>query len=140
MDKSKINLVIDALMFLCVMAIIGIGMLMKFVLLPGKEIVAVYGKKVNLFLLGMDRHEWGNIHLAVVYAFLGLLTLHIILHWKMIVTSYRRLIGSKVVRCIIVLIIVSTGIFLVAFPWILEPEVKEKDRRDRYRTEHNMKN
>ncbi|MFN3531210.1 MAG: hypothetical protein ACK41Q_01645 [Candidatus Brocadia sp.] len=37
LDKSKANLVIDALMFLCVMAMAGIGILMKFVLLPGKD-------------------------------------------------------------------------------------------------------
>ncbi|MDO8745939.1 MAG: hypothetical protein Q7J76_12610 [Candidatus Brocadiaceae bacterium] len=41
MNKSKISLVIDALMFLCVMAIAGIGFLMKFVLLPGKDTWAV---------------------------------------------------------------------------------------------------
>ena len=63
MDKSKVNLVIDAVMFLCVMAIAGIGLLMKYVLLPGKETAAVYGRKVDLFLFGMGRHAGGRIHL-----------------------------------------------------------------------------
>ena len=84
MDKSKANLIIDALLFLCVMAITGIGLLMKYVLLPGKETTAIYGRKVDLFLFGMDRHAWGRIHLILAFVFLGLLTLHVVLHWNMI--------------------------------------------------------
>ncbi len=63
MDKSKVNLVIDALLFLYVMAMAGIGLPIKFVLLPGKDTWAVYGRKAELFLFGMDRHQWGTIHL-----------------------------------------------------------------------------
>lgn len=90
MDKSKVNLIIDTLMFLCVMAITGIGLLMKYVLLPGKETAAVYGRKVDLFLFGMDRHQWGTIHLIIAFVLLGLLTLHVVLHWNMIVSIYCR--------------------------------------------------
>ncbi len=50
-------------MFLCMMAIVGIGMLIKFILLPGKEAAVVYGRKVDLLLFGLDRHAWGTIHL-----------------------------------------------------------------------------
>ena len=38
MDKSKVNLVIDALLFLYVMAMAGIGLPIKFVLLPGSSL------------------------------------------------------------------------------------------------------
>ncbi|NUO06174.1 MAG: DUF4405 domain-containing protein [Candidatus Brocadia sinica] len=56
-------MVIDALLFLYVMAMAGIGLPIKFVLLPGKDTWAVYGRKAELFLFGMDRHQWGTIHL-----------------------------------------------------------------------------
>ena len=135
MDKSKVNLVIDALMFLCVMAIAGIGFLMKFVLLPGKDTWAVYGRKVDLFLYGMDRHQWGTIHLIVAFVFLGLLTIHIILHWRMILSFYSRLIGSKVARRIIATIIVITGVFLVVFLLVVKPEVQEPERKGRHHSE-----
>jgi len=132
MDKSKVNLVIDALMFLCVTAMAGIGFLMKFVLLPGKETWAVYGRKVDLFLFGMDRHQWGTIHLIIAFVFLGFLTLHIILHWKMILSLYCRLIRSKVARRIIATIIVIAGVFLVVFPLVVKPEVQEPERKGRH--------
>ena len=129
MDKSKVNLIIDALMFLCAMAITGIGLLMKYVLLPGKETAATYGRKVELFLFGMDRHAWGRIHLIMAFVFLGLLTLHIVLHWNMIVSIYCRLIGSKVVRRIVAIIIFIGGTFLVVSPFFVKPEIQKSERK-----------
>lgn len=143
MDRPKVNLVIDTLMFFCVMAMAGIGLLMKFVLLPGKDTWAVYGRKVELFLFGMDRHQWGTIHLIVAFAFLGLLALHIILHWKMILSSYGRLIGSKVARRVIATTIAVVSVFLVVFPLVVKPEAKEPERKGRHLREiprHTEKN
>jgi hypothetical protein len=37
MDKSKLNFVIDALMFLCLMAMAGLGFLMKYPLPSGRD-------------------------------------------------------------------------------------------------------
>lgn len=133
MDKSKVNLVIDALLFLCVMAITGIGLLMKYVLLPGKETAAVYGRKVELFLFGMDRHAWGRIHLIIAFVFLGLLTLHVVLHWNMILALYSRLIGRKVVRRIIAIFIIILGLFFSLTPLFMKPEVQEPERKGRIR-------
>lgn len=131
MDKSRINLVIDTLMFLCVMAMTGIGLLMKFVLLPGKETPAVYGRKVELFMWGMDRHQWGTIHLIIAFVFLGLLTLHILLHWKMILSFYCRLIGNRTARRVIAVLIVIACLFFITFPFVVKPEVHEMEHKGR---------
>ena len=131
MDKSKVNLVIDAVMFLCVMAIAGIGLLIKYVLLPGKETAAVYGRKVDLFLFGMDRHAWGMIHLIIAFVFLGLLTLHVALHWNMIVPIYCRFIRRKVVRRIVAITIFIGGTFLVVSPFFVKPEIQKSERKGR---------
>lgn len=112
-------------MFLCMMAMTGIGFLMKFILLPGKESQIKYGRKVDLFLFGMDRHEWGTIHLVLAFVLLGLLTLHIILHWKMIANMYERLIGARKVRIAIALVFIITCIILASFPLLVSPEVHE---------------
>ncbi len=124
-DKPKVNLVIDALMFFYMMAIAGIGFLMKYVLIPGKETGAKYGRKVELFLLGMDRHEWGTIHLITGFTLLGFLTLHIILHWKMILNIYHRLIRSRRARRIIASVFIIVCVILVILPFAVNPEVKE---------------
>lgn len=132
MDKSKVNLVIDALLFLCVMAMTGIGILMKFILLPGKDTWAVYGRKVELFLFGMERHHWGTIHLIIAFVFLGLIVLHIILHGKIILLFYGRLIGSRVAGRIIAAIVVIAGVFFVVFPFVVKPEIQEPERKGRH--------
>ena len=133
MDKSKISLVIDAVMFLCVMAIVGIGLLQKFILIPGKNTIAVYGRKVDLFLFSMDRHTWGTIHFIIACVFLGLLTAHIVLHWRMIVTLSGRLIGGKINRRIIAIGIVIVGLFLSISPLFVKPEIQEVEKKGRHR-------
>ncbi len=129
MDKSKANLIINVLMFFCVAAVTGIGLLTKYVLLPGRETLAVYGRKVDLFFLGKDRHEWGTIHLIIAFVFLGLMTLHIVLHWKSMWISYRRFFGNQVVRYALVAIIAVAGVFPVAFPLMVRPELRQPERK-----------
>ena len=77
LKKTKINFTIDSLMLIVMMAIAGIGFLMKFILIPGKERWLVYGTNVELYWLGLDRHEWGTIHLWLGYILLFLLVLWI---------------------------------------------------------------
>ncbi len=124
-NKAKINFVIDVLMFLCMMAIAGIGFFMKYVLIPGKERWVKYGRNVEIYLFGMDRHEWGTIHLILGLTLLGLLVLHIVLHWKMILNLYRCLIGSHIARRIIASVFIITCLILLIFPLIIKPEVQE---------------
>jgi hypothetical protein len=127
-DKSKTNFVIDALMFLCMMAMVGIGFLMKFVLIPGKDRWVIYGRNVELYSFGMDRHQWGTVHLILGFILLGLLVLHIILHWKMILHLYRCLIQSHIARRIIASLFIIVCVILLISPLILKPEVQELGR------------
>tara|TARA_R110002033_G_scaffold38827_3_gene78300 strand:+ start:2890 stop:3105 length:216 start_codon:yes stop_codon:yes gene_type:complete len=50
-------------------AVVGIGFLIKYTLISGKERNVIYGKNVELSLFGMDRHEWGYIHLVIAFVF-----------------------------------------------------------------------
>lgn len=124
-DKPKLNFVIDSLMFLCMTAIIGIGLLIKYVLIPGQERWAVYGRNVDLFLFGLNRHDWGTIHLYIGLTLVGLITLHIILHWHLIPGLYKRLIASKGARTGVAWVFVLIGIVFLSFPLFVSPDVKE---------------
>ena len=55
----RIRLIIDALMFLCIAALAGIGFLLKYVFLSGQEAQVVYGARVDQFLWGLEEHDWG---------------------------------------------------------------------------------
>ena len=125
MKKAKLNLVIDALLLLCMAAMVGIGLLMKYVLVPGFKRWEIYGRNVELYFLNLNRHEWGTIHLVIGYVFLLLLALHIILHWSLIVSIYQKLIPNRSARWITAIIIIVLTIALIVFSYFIEPEVQE---------------
>ena len=122
MDKSKLNFVIDALMFLCLMAMAGLGFLMKYVLPSGRDAWAQYGSKLQFSWLGWDRHAWGDIHLYLAFALLGLLVLHIILHWSQILGLFHRLVPDSRRRYRIALIFLLLSLLLIYFPFLITPD------------------
>jgi len=108
MEKSKLNLTIDGLLLLCIAAIVGIGLLIKYVLVAGYLRWEIYGRNVEMLFWGLDRHQWGTIHLVLGIVFLALLVLHIVLHWSMIIGIYIKLIPNRFARWITALILEST--------------------------------
>ena len=121
--KWKYNYLIDAAMFLLMMAVAGIGLLMKYILLPGRDAHLLYGRQVEVLFLGMDRHVWGKIHFIVSLVLLALLALHIILHWNQVVCLFRNLISSRRVRIVTTWIFTGASIVLLAFPLVVRPEL-----------------
>jgi hypothetical protein len=128
MDKSKLNFVIDALMFLCLMGLAGLGFLMKYVLLPGRVAWAKYGRNVELTWLGWDRHDWGQIHLYLAFILLGVLVIHLILHWKMILGLFARLVPDPQTRTRLAWAVLALTVFLLFFPFLITPDVRERGR------------
>jgi hypothetical protein len=124
-EKSKLNFIVDALMFVFMMALAGIGFLMKFDLIPGKERWLQYGRNVNLFWLGLDRHEWGTIHLVIGYVLLGLLLLHIILHLRWIFNIYERVLTNRTIRILLAALFIIVSFLMILFSFIITPHVED---------------
>ena len=122
MKKTKYNFILDALMFLCMSLVAGIGFLMKFVLLPGSERWIKYGRNVDLSLFGMDRHEWGTIHLVIACIGLGLLVLHILFHVKWILATCKTMVAGKKRNALAAILFVLLCLFLMAIPFFIEPK------------------
>ena len=122
MSKAQLNLVIDALLCLGMGAIVGIGFLIKYVLVPGLERWEIYGRNVELLFWGMDRHQWGTVHYGIGCGVLGLLVLHVVLHWGMIVRIFSRLLPSRVLRPIAAVLVMAL------FAFAISPEVREGGR------------
>jgi hypothetical protein len=128
MDKPKLNFVIDALMFLCLMALAGLGFLMKFALPSGREAWAKYGSNLQFSWLGWDRHDWGDIHLYLAFTLLSLLVLHVILHWQPILSLFKRLVPDPRRRFRIALIFLLLSLVLLYFPFMISPDSKGRGR------------
>jgi hypothetical protein len=124
MKKPLWNLFIDALMALQIGALAGIGFLIKFVLVPGEERNVVYGRGTALYFLGLERHEWGTIHLWIGLSLLAFLVLHIILHWGQILGLLCAVSRSLAVRIVIVLTVLLLAAVMASFALWVKPEVQ----------------
>jgi hypothetical protein len=127
-DKPKLNFVIDALMFLCLMAMAGLGFLMKYFLPSGRDAWAQYGSNRQFSWLGWDRHDWGDIHLYLAFILLSLLVLHVILHWRQILGLFQRLVPNPRQRYRIALIFLLLALLLIYFPFLITPDSKARGR------------
>jgi len=123
MKKPLWNLVIDAVMALQIGALAGIGFVIKFVLVPGEERNVLYGRGTALRLLGLERHEWGAIHMWIGISLLAILVLHIILHWGQILGMLCAASRSLAVRLVIVLGVLLLAALLMSFPLWVKPEI-----------------
>ena len=122
--KSLLGLVIDCLMLLQMGALAGIGLLMKFVLVPGYERNVVYGRGAQLCVFGLDRHEWGTVHMWIGVSLVVVLAVHIVLHWNRILGLLRGVSGSAAVRVAIAIGVLLLAAALASFPLWVAPEVE----------------
>lgn len=136
-DRSTLNLVIDLILLLLLMPMAGIGLMIKYVLLPGVQRNTRYGADVDLEFLGMDRHQWGTIHLIISITFLVFMILHIILHWKMIVCLFKRMIPKGNWQSVLAILIFAVSILLISFPLFIKPELVKHEPLFRHRTMHS---
>jgi hypothetical protein len=136
LKKSKLNFLNDILMFIVMLSMAGLGFLMKYILIPGKDRWLKYGSDVDLYFLGLDRHEWGTIHLILGFILLGLLILHIVLHWKTIISFFKNFIINLTLRRIFISIYIILCFILFIFPFFIQVEVVEVARGQGY---HNTK-
>jgi len=125
MKRSTLNFLIDVVMLLAMAALAGLGILMEFVLVPGRDRAAIYGRQVDLYFLGLDRHAWGDVHLGIGLALLALLGLHIVLHWGQVARIYRGLVTGRPMRWALGLLLVVLCAALLAGPSLVTPEVRD---------------
>ena len=81
MKRSTLILLIDGISFACFLFLTTSGILLHYLLPPGS------GKWSDIW--NMDRHEWGNIHFIISVVFFSVLSLHLVLHWKVIINLIK---------------------------------------------------
>jgi len=86
-NRAKLNLIVDLIM-------IGLGLFLfttsifKWMLIPSNPV----------FLLGLTHGAWSQMHNLSGMILSGLVTAHIILHWKWIVTLTKKTFTKKSVK------------------------------------------
>ncbi len=75
-SRSSVARVLNMLLWLVFCGMAGTGLLIAFRLPPGSRGGA------GLATLGWTRHQWGDLHTWLSYAFLALIGIHLALHWR----------------------------------------------------------
>jgi len=121
--RQKTNIIIDIAMFIVMILLAIIGVVIRYSLIQGSERWIKYGQNVELTIWGMDRHEWGLIHLIVGIFLIGLLVLHLVFHWKQIVSMIKKLIPDVKIRTAAVTITLGFCILILFSPLIITPKI-----------------
>ncbi len=121
MKRSNLNFVIDALLMLVLSAIIGIGFLLKYVLLTGRQKWEKLGANPDQTFLLLDRHQWGTVHLILGFIMAGLMVLHIYFHWCQIKVMYKCLMKNSGTRKIVAVPFILGCFFLIFYPFLISP-------------------
>jgi hypothetical protein len=82
MKRTVLNLLIDLAAGLAFLGMITTGYLLWFALPPGTNKL--------LSLWGLSRHQWGTVHSYISLVLLGILLIHLALHWQWLLCMVRR--------------------------------------------------
>jgi len=125
MNRTIINIIVDVASALLFLGMIATGYILRFTLLPGSN------KAFSLW--GLTRHQYGDIHFWISFGLLAVLAIHLMLHWKWIVTvivkHYRGVQTSPpslLYSGVLTLVIVT--LTFMAFAWIVQHDVKQITR------------
>jgi hypothetical protein len=102
--RTTLNFVVDFIGFTNLLLLMATGAIMRWVLPPGSggggggrgygfrggRGPGPGGDQVRQ-LLGLGRHDWGNIHFILASAFVLLIVVHLVLHWTWIKTCARSI-------------------------------------------------
>jgi hypothetical protein len=103
MKRTTLNFIVDTASFLDVLLLTATGAILKWVLPPGSGgghgpgggfrggRGAVEAKQ----LLGLGRHDWGDVHFVLAILFLFLMLIHLALHWTWIKTCTKSVLSPS---------------------------------------------
>jgi hypothetical protein len=77
--KLTIRRILNLLLYLTLCIMSGTGLLLAYRLVPGSR-----GGR-GLEVLGWDRHDWGEFHTWVAYAFIALIITHLVINWSWLI-------------------------------------------------------
>ena len=133
MEKKRMHAIIDAVAFACFIFITATGLLMHYILPPGS------GRFMELW--GMDRHHWGQVHFWISVAFLVVLALHVVLHWKWIISMVKgRPAEGSTYRIALSLLALAALLVLAASPFFASVEQTGSSPRQQNNADYKQEN
>jgi len=102
MKRDSVNFILNLASFFIFFAILATASVMIWVLPHGEgqglRFRGARGAGEVNELLGLSRHEWGDVHLWLGAAFVALMVIHIILHWSRVRHYVKSIFGGEAKR------------------------------------------
>lgn len=96
-NKMPLNIIIDFVMLMA-MALVSISGFILEIVIPSRHAVRFQDATPWCsHLLGLGRHDWGNIHLWAGVVLVTLLAIHFLLHIKMVSVLSKR--NARTIHC-----------------------------------------
>jgi len=122
MKRPALNLIVDSLALAGFVLLGATGLLMHFILPPGSG-GGPGGHRPALRIWGLSRHQWGEIHFWIAVGVLAVLSIHLILHWRWVVSTVSgQEKKSSGPRALLGLLAFLALLSLLAVPFFLTPE------------------
>jgi hypothetical protein len=93
MSRTALNAIVDAVAYAGIVVLATTGLMLRWQMPPGSGGLhgmgpgsgAGAGSRTVTVVWGLSRHEWGGIHYWIALVLMGVLAVHLVLHWKWIV-------------------------------------------------------
>jgi hypothetical protein len=95
--QARINFSLDVGLF-AAFVITGLSGLVAWLILPSGGYQGGRNPLYNATFYGLTRHQWNDIHLWVSLAMMGIIIIHLTLHWRWIVCTVRRYTQATLCR------------------------------------------
>jgi hypothetical protein len=95
MSRTTLNAIVDAVAYAGLVVLATTGLMLRWQMPPGSGGLhgmgsgAGAGSRPVTVVWGLSRHEWGSFHYWIALILMGVLAVHLILHWKWIVCVLR---------------------------------------------------
>lgn len=103
MNRSYLNVGVDIAALVLFVFLVSTGLLLVFELPPGSGHASIWG---------LDRHQWGDVHFWIAMTMLGIITVHLSLHWKWILAKLKPLGHGKYSRRRVIVSVVALVVLL----------------------------
>jgi len=126
--RSSLNFAIDYLLALTFCAMGGLGILLLTAVPPTRLLRDSGIADQRVLLWGLDRHQWGFIHLMLALLFMVLLLAHIYFHWPQISCLYQRWTKGNTARRVVTgPLFILLCLLLLGIPCLLKPTLQEAE-------------
>ena len=116
-NKMPLNIIIDFVMLMA-MALVSISGFILEIVIPSRHAVRFQDATPWCsHLLGLGRHDWGNIHLWAGVVLVTLLAIHILLHIKMVSAFVTKKCPNHTLRILLYVLLLML-LMMTIMPWL----------------------